>query len=60
MQTLSHISPLAWGLNGFVELFVRGGDLYSVVPHVGALLGFFVLTSLVALGAFKYHSRHGG
>lgn len=60
MQTLSHVSPLAWGLNGFVELFVRGGDLRSVVPHIAALLGFFALTSLVALGAFKYHSRHGG
>lgn len=60
MQSLSLISPLAWGLNGFVELFVRGGDLCSVGPSVVALLGFFALTSLVALGAFKYHSRHGG
>jgi ABC-2 type transport system permease protein len=60
MQPLSLISPLAWGLNGFVELFVRGGDLCSIAPSVGALLGFFALTSLTALGAFKYHSRHGG
>ncbi|MFN2257760.1 MAG: ABC transporter permease [Desulfuromonadaceae bacterium] len=60
MQTLSHVSPLAWGLNGFVDLFVRGGDLRSVVPNVAALLAFFATTSLVALGAFVYHSRRGG
>jgi|AntRauTorckE6833_2_1112554.scaffolds.fasta_scaffold03342_6 ABC-2 type transport system permease protein len=60
MQTLSQISPLAWGLNGFVELFVRGGDLRSIVPNIAALLGFFISTSLVALGAFMYHSRRGG
>ncbi len=60
MQVLSNISPLAWGLNGFVELFVRGGGLRDIGGNIAALLGFFGVTALIALGAFKFHSRHGG
>lgn len=60
MQVLSNISPLAWGLNGFVELFVRGGNLHDIGGNIAALLGFFGVTALISLGVFKYHSRHGG
>jgi len=46
MQTLSHISPLAWGLEAFLALFVRGEGLGMVWPQVALLLGF----GLAALG----------
>ena len=42
MQTISVISPLAWGLNGTLDVFVRGGGLYDIWPEAGALGAFFV------------------
>ena len=40
MQTLSNISPLAWGLNGFLEVFVRGGNVTTVLLEATLLLAF--------------------
>ncbi len=40
MKALSRVSPLAWGLNGFLDLFVRGGDAHTILPWALLLLGF--------------------
>lgn len=40
MQKISVISPLAWAQNAFLEIWVRGGDFRSVLPHVTGLLLF--------------------
>jgi ABC-2 type transport system permease protein len=42
MQTISVVSPLAWGLNGTLDVFVRGGGLTDVLPEAAALSAFFV------------------
>jgi ABC-2 type transport system permease protein len=44
MQDLSSISPLAWGLNAFQDVFVRGGNLGTVSREISLLLLFFVVT----------------
>lgn len=41
MQTLSLLSPLGWGLEAFLEVFVRGGGAAQVLPEIAALGGFF-------------------
>jgi len=41
MQSISVVSPLAWGLNGTLDVFVRGGSLADVLPEAGALTAFF-------------------
>ena len=38
MREISQISPLAWGLDAFLELFARGGDLSVVWPEAVKLL----------------------
>ena len=48
MQTISTISPLAWGLNGALDVFVRGGRLSDVLPETGALTAFFGVCVLCA------------
>ena len=40
MQKISVISPLAWAQNAFLELFVRGGTLQTVLPYAALLLVF--------------------
>ena len=51
MRTISELSPLHWALDGFYALFLRGGGLVEVLPHVGKLMVFFFgcigLTTLV-------------
>ena len=40
MQPISIISPLCWAQNGFLEIFVRGGNVQSVVDNIIGLLAF--------------------
>ena len=40
MQKISVISPLGWGLNAFLDIFVRGGDVAAVTAELSLLLLF--------------------
>ncbi|MDX1437743.1 MAG: ABC transporter permease, partial [Anaerolineales bacterium] len=40
LQIIGHISPVAWAMDGFHELFLRNGDLLTVLPEIGVLLAF--------------------
>jgi ABC-2 type transport system permease protein len=53
MQKISLFSPLAWGLNALLEIFVREGALRSVLPELGYLTAFFAVTLLIAWAAFR-------
>ena len=53
MQNLSVISPLGWGLDAFLEIFVRGGNLVSVLPRVAMLGSFFLLCVFIAMIIFQ-------
>lgn len=48
MQSISDFSPLSWGLNAFLNVFVRNGDIQSILSEVGQLLIFFVSTTTIA------------
>ena len=48
MQEISAYSPLGWGLNAFLNVFVRGGNMRSIIPDVALLMIFFVITVSVA------------
>jgi ABC-2 type transport system permease protein len=49
LQRISLASPLAWGLNAFIELFVRRGEMADVTPEAAALSGF-ALACLLSAG----------
>jgi ABC-2 type transport system permease protein len=49
MQQLSNISPMAWGLEGFLDIFLRNGGVVDVLPEAGALFLFGVVTIALAL-----------
>jgi ABC-2 type transport system permease protein len=44
MQDISIVSPLAWGLNAFQDVFVRGGNLGTAAREIALLLLFFIVT----------------
>jgi ABC-2 type transport system permease protein len=48
MRNISVVSPLNWSLNGFYELFLRGGGLKDIFPEVIKLIVFFFCTMAIA------------
>lgn len=48
MRNISAFSPLNWSLEGFYELFLRGGNASSVIVPAIKLIIFFVFTMAIA------------
>jgi ABC-2 type transport system permease protein len=57
MQELANISPMSWGLEGYLELFLRQGNLADVQNEVFALSGFGLSALLFATVIFKIKLR---
>ena len=57
MQALSVFSPLGWGLDAFLDIFVRNGNLHSVLGNVAALALFFLVCLGFALVVFQRWRR---
>lgn len=55
MQNLAVFSPLSWGLDGFQDVFVRGGAVTQVMPEALGLLAFSALCHGIAI--LRYESR---
>ena len=53
MQQISHVSPLAWGLNAFQDVLVRGGELGSASREISLLLLFFMVTITISWLALR-------
>ena len=60
MQTLGHLSPLAWCLDGFNALVLRQGTLRDVVVPVGVLLLFAVACFAFAVNRFSHQPAEAG
>ena len=52
MQSLSELSPMAWGLDGFLDIFLRNAKLVDVLAECGALLTFSVVLLLLSITLF--------
>lgn len=57
LQRLADLSPLSWGLEGFLDLFVRGGTMQDVLPEAAALAAFGLLC--FALAALRFARGFG-
>jgi len=57
MQKLSVISPLGWGLEAFLDIFVRDGSFSTVVPQIAPLIVFFLLCIVIAMMIFQRWRR---
>jgi len=55
MQDLALLSPLSWGLDGFLDVFVRGGGIPDVLPEALGLLAFSALCHGIAI--LRYQGR---
>lgn len=57
MQNISVISPLSWGLEGFLDIFVRGGTAHDILPEVVGLLVFGLVCMSIAAWRFGLKLR---
>jgi ABC-2 type transport system permease protein len=53
MQQATMISPMSWGLEGFLDLFLRQGSVVDIAPELGVLVSFGVALGLLALFLFR-------
>lgn len=49
MQQIANFSPMAWGLEGFLDIFLRNGSVTDVLPEAGSLFAFGAGTIALAL-----------
>ena len=49
MQTIANFSPMAWGLDGFLDVFLRNGNVIDVLPEAGSLFALGTTTITLAL-----------
>ena len=49
MQYISKASPMSWGLEAFYDVLLRNGSLLTILPQLGYLFLFFIVTVTIAL-----------
>ncbi len=59
MQKLADISPMSWGLEGFLDIFLRGLGAKAVMPESLALSSFGVVLLLLAGMVLSSKMRRG-
>jgi ABC-2 type transport system permease protein len=57
MQEFANVSPMSWGLEGFLDIFLRRGGIADVMSEVIALTLFGLVSLLLAAGIFNYKIR---
>ncbi|MDR0537728.1 MAG: ABC transporter permease [Tannerellaceae bacterium] len=54
MKYAAALSPLNWGIEGFYDIFIRGGNLLSILPECAAS---FIFSALCIIAAPLLHRR---
>ncbi len=54
MQTVGHLSPVAWAMEGFRSVIFHGGGVESVITPVLILLAVTAVVFVIAVRRFRY------
>ncbi|MEE8587738.1 MAG: ABC transporter permease [Sulfurimonadaceae bacterium] len=57
MKEFANVSPMSWGLEGFLDVFLRRGTISDVMYEVVGLILFGVVSLIIAAGIFNYKIR---
>ncbi len=55
LQNVSIISPIRWGIDCFLDIFVREGNILTVLPDIIKMVLFFLVAQIIAI--FRYEKR---
>ena len=59
MQTLANISPMSWGLDGFLDIFLRGGGIGMVMNEALMLMFFGAVTLGISMVMLQRRMKKG-
>ena len=48
LQYLSLISPMRWGIENYLDVFIRGGGIKAIFPRSLLLIAFFIFAMIVS------------
>ena len=54
MQTVGHLTPVAWAMDGFQDIITRGFGIAEILPEVGILLAYGVVFLAIGVWRFRY------
>jgi ABC-2 type transport system permease protein len=52
IQVISLVSPIRWGIENYLDLFIREGNLLTILPNILFLLLFFICAMMVSIYIF--------
>ena len=52
LQYLSLISPIRWGIDNYLVIFIREGTILSILPNILLLLLFFIFAMIFSITIF--------
>ncbi|MCF6330674.1 MAG: ABC transporter permease [Sulfurimonas sp.] len=59
MQNFANISPMSWGLDGFLEIFLKSGDIFMVANESLQLLLFGLITLAISMVILRIRISKG-
>jgi len=59
MKELSNISPMSWGLDGFLDIFLRQADVMMVAYNSALLAGFGLVLLMVSMLILRIRTSKG-
>ncbi len=59
MQKLTELSPMSWGLDGFLDIFLLSADLSMILSKVTLLLSFGVGSLIISMLILDYRIKKG-
>jgi ABC-2 type transport system permease protein len=54
MQTVAHLTPVAWVMDAFQDLLFYGGDFTAILPEIGVLLTAAAVLFALGIWRFRY------
>ncbi len=59
MQNLANLSPMSWGLDGFLDIFLKSADLKMILNEVIALLIFGMFALILSMIILNFRIKKG-
>ncbi len=59
MQNFANFSPMSWGLDGFLEIFLKSGDIFMVANESLQLLLFGLITLAISMVILRIRISKG-
>jgi ABC-2 type transport system permease protein len=52
IQSISLVSPMRWGIDNYLDVFIRGGGILSILPRSMLLFTFFIFAMICSINIF--------